>query len=293
MIDNDALKARYEPQQTQTVDAERQLLNARFSPCGRFVVGGGYDGVIDRWNVSGEEPVPMPPVTIHQAWVDGLTLRADGELAFSADSWGRLACWRYSDETPQPAWIQDDAHNAWIRRIALHPDGSHIATCGADGAVRTWSALDGSPLGVLQHEHDVAVVAFHPGEPVLVTGTSHGEVITWSSESGEELRRFDAVQLFLEHRLQEVGGVRSLAFSTDGGLLAIGGTVPKNGGNVQGVPTVLLFDWSTGEQRRTHELGATSLVYSDRSGISPGRIPDGNGERKSGDGKTRVSAPGG
>jgi WD40 repeat protein len=261
MIDNAALKTRYEPQPTQTVDAERQLLNARFSLCGRYIIGGGFDGVIDRWDVSGEEPAALPPVTIHHAWVDGLALRAEGELAFSADSWGRLACWRYADEEPQPLWIHETAHDGWIRRIALRPDGTQLATCGSDGAVRIWSVTDGTLQRTIQHEHDVAVVAFHPGEPVLVLGTSLGEVIAWSLESGEELRRYAAGQLFLEHRLQEVGGVRSIAFSGDGGLLAIGGTVPKNGGNVQGVPTVLLFDWSTGELRGTRELGATSHVY--------------------------------
>ena len=39
------------------------------------------------------------------------------------------------------------------------------------------------------------------------------------------------------------------------------GTRPKNGGNVQGVPLVLLFDWKTGERSAALELGATSDVY--------------------------------
>ncbi|REJ93028.1 MAG: hypothetical protein DWQ29_04205 [Planctomycetota bacterium] len=261
MIDNEALKQRYEPAVVQSVNAQRQLLTARFSPCGRFVIAGGFDGVINRWDIAGDEPAAMPPVNLHHAWVDSLALKKERDIAFTADSWGTLVCWPYADDSPQPIWQNEQAHDGWIRRIALRPDGMQIATCGTDRAVRIWSSADGAPLLTLPHEHDVAVIAWHPTEPVLVTGSAYGEVVAWSLPDGKELRRYDAAQLFLEHRLQEVGGIRSIALSDDGRLLVIGGTVPKNGGNVQGVPTLLLFDFQTGELHRTVELGKTSDVY--------------------------------
>ena len=52
-----------------------------------------------------------------------------------------------------------------------------------------------------------------------------------------------------------------MTFSPDGTLLLAGGTRPKNGGNVQGTPLVLVFDWKTRKQIQALEMGPTSDVY--------------------------------
>src|SRR6202012_5771424 len=62
-------------------------------------------------------------------------------------------------------------------------------------------------------------------------------------------------------RLQEVGGVRRMIFTTDGKQLICAGTKPKVGGNVQGYPTLVVFDWETGQLQKTLELGKDDDVY--------------------------------
>ena len=46
------LLKRYEPQQSDTLEYERQLWQARFAPCGKFLIGTGYDATIQRWRVN-------------------------------------------------------------------------------------------------------------------------------------------------------------------------------------------------------------------------------------------------
>ncbi|MFO0871304.1 MAG: hypothetical protein U0935_20465 [Pirellulales bacterium] len=52
-----------------------------------------------------------------------------------------------------------------------------------------------------------------------------------------------------------MGGIRCLGIDAESKWLAVGGTVPKNGGSVTGVPTVLVFDFATGELRHTLTFG--------------------------------------
>jgi WD40 repeat protein len=261
MSDLAALKVRYEPKPQSVLNAARQLCNARISPCGKFLIGGGFDGVVDRWDMSGAEPAQLPAVTMHSAWVDGLAFVPGGEFVLTGDSWGKVACWPYAEVAPEPRWVVEHAHDGWLRRIALSSDGTRAATCGSDRSVRVWSVADGARLVEFRHDVDVMAVRFHPTENAVVAGDARGRVIAWSLEGGQELRRFDAGKLYAENRLQDVGGIRCVAFRDDGAVLAVGGTVPTTGGNVQGTPTVMLFDWLTGEPRGVRQLGKDSDVY--------------------------------
>ena len=135
-------------------------------------------------------------------------------------------------------------------------------TCGRDHVVRVWAAIDGAILFELRgHQQDVYCARFHPGGELIATADDRGIIKVWDASTGRCERELDASSLHLLHRLQDVGGVRALAFSSDGQTLASGGTVPKNGATVQGTPTVLLFDFASGELRETLSLGGASHCF--------------------------------
>jgi hypothetical protein len=77
----------------------------------------------------------------------------------------------------------------------------------------------------------------------------------WDLESGKAVRQFDARQLYLLSRLQDVGGVRCLAFDVKEQTLIAAGTKPSVGANVQGTPTVLFFDCASGKLKHTLQVG--------------------------------------
>lgn len=62
--------------------------------------------------------------------------------------------------------------------------------------------------------------------------------------------------MYLYDRIQDVGGVRVLAFDSQGTTLAAGGSSPKNGGFVQGSPLIHWYDWATGDRRHALTPGA-------------------------------------
>lgn len=284
MTDAKSLRERYTPQERRIINAACQMTAARFSPCGTYLVAGGFDGRLHRWLAAAldvpepetgpngkpkprpkpqdvPQPEALPPREGHAAWVTAVAFSPSGDVLFSGDSWGRLCAAKLADEMSS-LWQQEVAHDGWLRDLAVHPDGTRLASCGRDRAVRLWSAADGTRQRELTgHQDEVFSVAFHPDGRFLVSGDLKGAVRQWDATSGEPVRQFDAGPLFKLDRLQDVGGARLLRFSPDGGTLAVAGTAPKNGGNVQGVPTVLLFDWATGQLRQTLALGTAGDVY--------------------------------
>src|SRR5687768_984193 len=210
-MDTQELLKKYEPgKKAQVITADPQVRAARFSPCGNVLVAGGFDGRVRRWNVADEAAPELPALGGHHAWIDGLAFRQEGELLFTADSWGQLCCWsNYVADEPQLKWRHEQAHDGWIRELAVSPDGKSLASCGSDQFVRLWSAEDGTQQGEIAAGRDVLRVLGLP-DGTLLTGDDRGIVKHWQVD-GTLTRQFDASVLYKLSRLQDVGGVHALA----------------------------------------------------------------------------------
>jgi WD40 repeat protein len=249
-------QAQFEPQDSQpSLEYERQLWQARYSPCGRFLVASGYDATVQRWDISAEAPVAWPPLLGHNGWVQGFDFAPDNRL-LTADSWGQLACWRYEQPEPQRLWSLPQAHPGWIRAVAVSPDGKCVATGGNDSAVRLWSVDDGSLLAELAHPDRVFSLVFHPSGKSLASGDLLGVIRDWDLESGTIKRQLDASPLYQLDRIQQCGGARQLAFDSGGRQLACAGQKTPGGGFATGFPCVLVFDWEKGSLVREMQVGA-------------------------------------
>ncbi len=262
------MKTRFEPKEGKPLKLDRQLNVARFTACGRFLLAAGHDGTVRRFDATTEEMAELKPLTGHNGWVQRLALplkrenAPTDEIVFSIDSWGQLRCGSFVDETAVPRWSNAAAHDGWILDVALSPGGTLVATCGVDRAVRVWSTLDGSKKYEFSHpDWEVLCVAFAPDEAAVVAGDLSGIVRQWDLASGKLTREFNAADLHKSDRLQEVGGVRRITFSPDARQLLCAGTKPKNGGNVQGLPAIMVFDWETGQVTKSIELGKDGDVY--------------------------------
>ena len=176
-MDTQELLKKFEPAKDATVvTVQPQVRLARYSPCGNVLVAGGYDGRVRRWNVADEKPAELSALDGHHAWIDGLAFRRDGELLFTADSWGQLCCWSgYAAETPELKWKHEAAHDGWIRELAVSADGQHAASCGSDQFVRIWSTEDGTKQGEIAAGRDVLRLLWLP-DGTLLAGDDRGLV---------------------------------------------------------------------------------------------------------------------
>lgn len=226
---------------------DAQLSLVRFSPCGKVLAAAAHDGTVRRFDTTKAEPTELPKLTGHDGWVTALAFAQSGRL-FTGDSWGKLIAWDAVTDTPKKAWDVTAAHDDWLRRCAVSPDGKTVTTVGRDGLLKLWDADTGKPAATLKGEDDLLAVAFHPNG-AIVTGDLHGRLKEWAG--GKFVRTLEIKEFYLLDRIQDVGGVRCLAFDTKGDTLLVGGAQPKTGGFVQAVPHLFAYEWKTGTRQHT------------------------------------------
>jgi WD40 repeat protein len=227
------------------------LLSCRFDPSGKFVFVGAQDYSVWRFEISSGSKTEFSA----DSWVRALAFSGDGQTVVTAGYDGRLMWWSVNAEHPTPLRTVD-AHHSWIRALAVSPDGTLLASVGNDQVVRLWNMADGSPVREMSgHESYVYNVAFHPDGKQLATGDLMCNLIHWDVDSGKQQRTWQAksLQKFDKTFVATIGGFRGMTFTPDGSqILCSGITNVTNAFAGVGNPSVVAFDWESGEQKIEH-----------------------------------------
>ncbi len=234
--------------QTQELKHTSPLFGCRFDGTGEFVFAGAQDNTVQRWRLSDDKKTSLIG---HNSWMRGLVCTKD-RLLFSGGYDGKILTWLAGYDHPTPANTVD-AHEGWVRALALSPDGSLLASGGNDNQVKLWSTADGNLVRVLPgHACHVYNVAFHPGGQFLASADLKGTIKVWDVLKGTFERDLD---LKILHKYDESfradhGGARGMAFNADGSVLACAGiTEVSNAFAGVGKPLIVQFDWQSGKQK--------------------------------------------
>jgi WD40 repeat protein len=200
------------------------------------------------------------PLASHTSYVSGIALVGNQLVSGGWD--GQLIWWDIDTHEQLRAVA---AHQKWIRGVVASPDGTWIASVADDMVCRRWDASTGELIAELRG-HDVltpqtypsmlfAVTISNDGQ-YIATADKQGKVIIWEVATSKEVARVEAKEMYTwdpNQRRHSIGGARSVAFSPDGSLVAVGGMGQVgNIDHLEGKTRIEIFDWRKNE--RTHEF---------------------------------------
>lgn len=222
----------------------------------RTLYGAGTDGALYTLDLSNPRALAARKGPLHDNYVSGLALRGDTLISAGYD---RKVVW--SDVKTGQVIRSVVAHEGWVRKLVLAPDGSRVLTVGDDMRLKVWDADRGSELASLTgHEPRVPegylsalyALAVSPDGKFAATGDRAGFVRVWDLTAMKPVTGFRAAELYTfdpVKRARAIGGVRGLAFSPDGARLAVSGIGPvTNVDGFVGPCRIELWDWRAGKR---------------------------------------------
>jgi len=203
-----------------------------------------------------QQKVEFKEIGGHESYVTGVTLAEKALVSGGYD--GKLIWW---DTDTRKQIRSVDAHGKWIRMVITTPDNKKVVSVADDMHCKIWEASTGKLLHDLKgHEEKTPhhfqsmlyAVAMSPNGKHLATGDKVGKIVIWELDTGKQVTTLSAAEMYTwdpVQRRHSIGGIRSLAFSPDNSLLAVGG-MGKVGNidHLEGNTRIEVFDWQAGKQ---------------------------------------------
>lgn len=220
------------PRTSRPASHSSVVTSVAFTPDGRTVGSGSWDGTIKLWDASGE--TLKLKRTLRGEWdeVEAVAFTPDGSAiaglgtGFDSAPYGAVTLWALDGGAGRPL-IRE---NGKLDAIAFAPDGLTLAAASGDTrAVSLWDIATGREQArLLDHLGPIWALDFSPDGKMLAAATGKVPAMSEPSEVGQvgEIRLWNLATTVPHAHASLVGhgyGIISVAFSPDGSTLATGG----------------------------------------------------------------------
>jgi WD40 repeat protein len=179
-----------------------------FSPDGRTLASGGFEGKVRLWEVATGQCLAMFEGHSNIVW--SVAFSPDGKLVASGSADQTIRLWEVG--SGQSLKILK-GHNGEIISVAFSPDGKTLASGSYDSTVRLWDSATGQHLATFEgHTDQILAVAFSLNGKMMASSSLDNTIRLWEVANGQCLKTLQA----------HSNWVYSVAFSPDGRFLASG-----------------------------------------------------------------------
>lgn len=194
--------------------APPRFTSVAFSPDGGLVAAGLWDGTVRLWETATGEQRSGQNLGRR---VTSVAFSPDGS-SMAGGAWNSEGSATRTGDATVTVWevatgrlIHHFRHRATVLSVGFSPDGTRLATAGADGGARIWDVQARAELLAARgYGAIVRSIGFSPDGTRLLTAADDATARVWDASDGRE--RF----VFAGHS----GPVRSAVFSPDGGQVA-------------------------------------------------------------------------
>ncbi|MBI3469081.1 MAG: PD40 domain-containing protein, partial [Planctomycetes bacterium] len=157
------------------------VLVAKFSPDGKTLAAGNWDGTISLWEVATWRELRV--LKAHESVVRSVAFSPDSEKLVTSCVDGSVKLW----DVATGAVESEVSHGGYVNEIALSPDGKTLATAG-ERPVKLWSITGGKvELLPTSLANTTEPVTFSPdGKMIVAEDTSTpGTISFWDSATAQ------------------------------------------------------------------------------------------------------------
>jgi WD40 repeat protein/tRNA A-37 threonylcarbamoyl transferase component Bud32 len=189
----------------KTFGGDRHAINSlAFSPRSEWLISGGDDGALRIWPL-GSDAAPTV-LKGHEYPIADVAVSNDGTRIASASLDKTLRVWDAATHQP----IFSGKHDHWVTAVAFSADGKLAASASWDKIVKVWDGAGNLEYTLAGFHQPIRNLAFSPDNRRLAASCHDNSVLVWDLDTKKVLREWPG----------EPGKVRTVAFSSDGQLLA-------------------------------------------------------------------------